>query len=131
MEETIEQQIIAVGQRIKFYRKETRLTTASAAEQAGISYATLCNIENGKANIRLLNLLKIVDFLQIPPAFLFRPLNKNINYIRDGMETDIISRLPKLSDHTLEMLCRMTDIMESYDTDYNFNAIPATAARQR
>ncbi len=58
-----EQQLAIIGQRLEFYRKEAKLTTAAAAQLAEVSYATYCNAENGKLNLRIFNFLKIVDSL--------------------------------------------------------------------
>lgn len=129
MNPSYEHQFAIIGKRLKFYREEAKLTTATAAQLAGVSYATLCNAENGKLNFRMLNFMKIADSLNIPPQVFFRSIHRDINYTRDSLETEIINALPDLSNLNLEMLNEMVKTLRK--SHYNFNTIPTPAAKSK
>ena len=60
-----------VGARIRLLRLEKSLAQNEVAAQVGISQAHLSNIEKGRNNITLENLLKLHEVLQCPMSSFF------------------------------------------------------------
>ena len=60
-----------VGARIRLLRLEKNLAQNEVAAQVGISQAHLSNIEKGRNNITLENLLKLHEVLQCPVSSFF------------------------------------------------------------
>ena len=55
-----------VGERIKLIRLSKNIPQAVAAEGIGVSQSLLSNIESGRCNITLDNLIKLHDTLECP-----------------------------------------------------------------
>lgn len=55
-----------VGQRIKELRKEVGLSQEALANKAEIDRTYVTDVENGRRNISIENLEKLVDALQVP-----------------------------------------------------------------
>ena len=55
-----------VGERIKMIRLGKNIPQAVAAESIGVSQSLLSNIESGRCNITLDNLIKLHDVLKCP-----------------------------------------------------------------
>lgn len=64
-----------IGNRIRMLRVQRCLSQMEAAKNLGISQAHLSNIESGRNNITLENLLKLHDVLQVPMADFFTDID--------------------------------------------------------
>jgi transcriptional regulator with XRE-family HTH domain len=65
------ERIHLVGNRIKLLRIQRGLGQNDVSRKMGISQAHLSNIEGGRSNITLSNLLKLHDVLEVPMSALF------------------------------------------------------------
>jgi XRE family transcriptional regulator, regulator of sulfur utilization len=65
----------SIGKKMKFLRKERKLTLKSLAEQTGVSISFLSQVERGKSSVTLESLKKIADALDINPSFFFSENN--------------------------------------------------------
>lgn len=77
-----------IGNRIKMLRVQRCLSQMEVAKSLEISQAHLSNIESGRNNITLENLLKLHDVLQVPMAEFFTDIdaqNKKDCY-KDGVD---------------------------------------------
>jgi transcriptional regulator with XRE-family HTH domain len=61
-----------VGQNIRNYRRQARLSQERLAEKAALSYKYLGEIERGQENISLDALARIADALKVPLTDLVR-----------------------------------------------------------
>lgn len=68
-----------VGNRIKYLRKQKRLSQEKLALKAGIDRTYLAGIEVGKRNATIISLKKIVDALEISMKDFF-DFNDNVDY---------------------------------------------------
>ncbi|MBQ7160280.1 MAG: helix-turn-helix transcriptional regulator [Clostridia bacterium] len=59
-----------IGQNIKYYRQESRLTQVKLAEKIGVSYETLSKMERGIYGITLEKLMAISKELNVPLDYL-------------------------------------------------------------
>lgn len=66
---------IELGMRIRFLRKERKLSQEDLALEAGINPKYLCDIEKGRRNMTLDILLKICQALHISLVDLFKGIN--------------------------------------------------------
>ncbi len=64
-----------IGNRIRLLRLQRGLSQMAAANKLGISQAHLSNIESGRNNITLENLLKLHDVLQVQMADFFTDID--------------------------------------------------------
>lgn len=77
-----------IGNRIRMLRVQRCLSQMEAAKNLGISQAHLSNIESGRNNITLENLLKMHDVLQVPMADFFVDIDAQDrqNSVKDGVD---------------------------------------------
>ena len=64
-----------VGERIKTIRLGKNISQAVAAESIGVSQSLLSNIESGRCNVTLDNLIKLHDVLNCPMRDFFVDLD--------------------------------------------------------
>ncbi|MDY4920599.1 MAG: helix-turn-helix transcriptional regulator [Phascolarctobacterium sp.] len=69
------ERIRLVGNRLKLLRIQKGLGQNEVAKKMGISQAHLSNIEGGRSNITLSNLLKLHDVLEVTMADLFTDID--------------------------------------------------------
>ncbi len=67
----VSEKIAKVGARIKYLRLVNQLSQKAIAEKIGVSQANLSNIECGRSNCTLDNLLKLSEVLQCPVSDFF------------------------------------------------------------
>ncbi|HVI45217.1 MAG TPA: helix-turn-helix transcriptional regulator [Chitinophaga sp.] len=60
-------EIVEFGKKIKFYRKQRKLSQAGLAALAGIEPKQVLNIEQGTSDIRLSTAMKLIWALNIAP----------------------------------------------------------------
>jgi transcriptional regulator with XRE-family HTH domain len=65
-----------LGQRIRDQRQALGLSQEALAERSGIHWTFLGQVERGRRNLSLHNLLKIADGLEVDPAELVRGLKQ-------------------------------------------------------
>lgn len=71
-----------IGAMVRFHRKMAKLTQAGLAKLAGVGKTAVFDVEQGKATVRLLTLMKILGVLNIRIEFqgplmnLFEGLNE-------------------------------------------------------
>lgn len=77
-----------IGNRIRRLRVQRCLSQMEAAKNLGISQAHLSNIESGRNNITLENLLKLHDVLQVPMAEFFVDIDAQDkqNSVKEGVD---------------------------------------------
>jgi transcriptional regulator with XRE-family HTH domain len=63
-----------LGATIRYYRRQRRLTQKVVAARAGLDHTSLSQIERGRQNVTILNLLSIAKALEIPLINLIQPL---------------------------------------------------------
>ena len=82
------ERIRLVGNRLKLLRIQKGLGQNEVARMMGISQAHLSNIEGGRSNITLSNLLKLHDVLEVPMADLFVDIDGEMKK-QSGSDVDI------------------------------------------
>ena len=87
-----------VGARIRMLRLSKNLAQNTAAEKMGISQAHLSNIEKGRSNITLENLLKLHEVLNCPMSSFFVDI--------DGEQPAGQEKSPLQESFTLEELLK-------------------------
>ena len=60
-----EQLLINLGKRIQHLRKNDQLSQSAMAKKCGMDYGSYSNIENGKRNVTVFTLQRIVSVLNI------------------------------------------------------------------
>lgn len=63
-----------LGAMIRHYRQQRGLTQQALAHQAALSTNYLREIEKGRRNVSVLNLLRLADALHFPTSVLLQPL---------------------------------------------------------
>lgn len=85
-----------VGARIRLIRKEKYIKQVELAEKIGVSQAHLSNIEAGRSNITVENLIKLHEVLQCPISRFFADIDKEQENVRyDISQTDLLMALEK------------------------------------
>ena len=82
------ERIRLVGNRLKLLRIQKGLGQNEVAKLMGISQAHLSNIEGGRSNITLSNLLKLHDVLEVSMADLFVDIDGEMKK-QSGNDVDI------------------------------------------
>ena len=82
------ERIRLVGNRLKLLRIQKGLGQNEVAKLMGISHAHLSNIEGGRSNITLSNLLKLHDVLEVSMADLFVDIDGEMKK-QSGTDVDI------------------------------------------
>lgn len=76
MENTLDDLKVVIGQRIKFYRKQRRMTQMELAQKVGYaSNVAISEIENGIKAPSMEMLAAVAKALKVSPAVLVTPIN--------------------------------------------------------
>ena len=94
-----------IGQRIRKHREKSRLSQEQLAERADVSSQTISTAETGKKRLRVENIIKICEALEISPDYLL--LGKI-----SPQDLPILS--DKLSQLTPGQYRHLEDIIDSY-----------------
>ncbi len=98
-----------VGQNIRELRKSLQLSQQKMAEQVGISYKYLGEIERGKVNLSVDILMKISNSFQIEPGKLLVSKSKANDSLLKAQAV-----LADLSPQQLEIIMDMVDVLKKH-----------------
>ena len=97
---------ILLGQNLKFFRKKRNFSQMQLAEEVGLTFNFINDIENGKKWISPSTLSKISSALNIQPYHLFLPVqNLHQNYSNETLSmfsNDILGQFENILHETLE-----------------------------
>lgn len=68
--------LLAIGQAVRRRRKALGFSQESFADECGIDRSYMGGVERGERNIAMVNMMKIVDTLGVPPSEFFKDLDK-------------------------------------------------------
>lgn len=94
-----------IGQRIRKHREKSRLSQEQLAERADVSSQTISTAETGKKRLRVENIIKICEVLEISPDYLL---------LGEISPQDLIILSEKLSQLTPGQYRHLEDIIDSY-----------------
>ena len=94
-----------IGQRIRKHRERSRLSQEQLAERADVSSQTISTAETGKKRLRVENIIKICEVLEISPDYLL---------LGEISPQDLIILSEKLSQLTPGQYRHSEDIIDSY-----------------
>ena len=94
-----------IGQRIRKHRERSRLSQEQLAERADVSSQTISTAEKGKKRLRVENIIKICEVLEISPDYLL---------LGEISPQDLIILSEKLSQLTPGQYRHLEDIIDSY-----------------
>ena len=94
-----------IGQRIRKHRERSRLSQEQLAERADVSSQTISTAETGKKRLRVENIIKICEALEISPDYLL---------LGEISPQDLIILSEKLSQLTPGQYRHLEDIIDSY-----------------
>ena len=93
-----------IGDRLKKYRIEKKLTQEVLAEQINISTDLLRNIENGRNIGSVPTLLNLCNFLEITPDMIFEPLLTSKVETLDTTLTEYINSISREDKECLKRI---------------------------
>lgn len=94
-----------IGQRIRKHRERSRLSQEQLAERADVSSQTISTAETGKKRLRVENIIKICEVLEISPDYLL---------LGEISPQDLTILSDKLSQLTPGQYRHLEDIIDSY-----------------
>ncbi len=94
-----------IGQRIRKHREKSRLSQEQLAERADVSSQTISTAETGKKRLRVENIIKICEALEISPDYLL---------LGKISPQDLTILSDKLSQLTPGQYRHLEDIIDSY-----------------
>ncbi len=94
-----------IGQRIRKHREKSRLSQEQLAERADVSSQTISTAETGKKRLRVENIIKICEALEISPDYLL---------LGEISPQDLTILSDKLSQLTPGQYRHLEDIIDSY-----------------
>ncbi len=94
-----------IGQRIRKHRERSRLSQEQLAERADVSSQTISTAETGKKRLRVENIIKICEALEISPDYLL---------LGKISPQDLTILSDKLSQLTPGQYRHLEDIIDSY-----------------
>ena len=94
-----------IGQRIRKHRERSRLSQEQLAERADLSSQTISTAETGKKRLRVENIIKICEALEISPDYLL---------LGEISPQDLIILSEKLSQLTPGQYRHLENIIDSY-----------------
>ncbi len=94
-----------IGQRIRKHRERSRLSQEQLAERADVSSQTISTAETGKKRLRVENIIKICEALEISPDYLL---------LGEISPQDLIILSEKLSQLTPGQYRHLENIIDSY-----------------
>jgi transcriptional regulator with XRE-family HTH domain len=87
-----------IGQRIFTARNHLGMKQSTLSKRAGISQASLSNIENGVYKLRVETLYKIAEALNVPVSWI---LDEDSSYNDYGLEEYELVELKKYADYII------------------------------
>ena len=94
-----------IGQRIRKHRERSRLSQEQLAERIDVSSQTISTAETGKKRLRVENIIKICEVLEISPDYLL---------LGEISPQDLIILSEKLSQLTPGQYRHLEDFIDSY-----------------
>lgn len=94
-----------IGQRIRKHRERSHLSQEQLAERADVSSQTISTAETGKKRLRVENIIKICEVLEISPDYLL---------LGEISPQDLIILSEKLSQLTPGQYRHLEDIIDGY-----------------
>ena len=94
-----------IGQRIRKHRERSRLSQEQLAERADVSSQTISTAETGKKRLRVENIIKICEALEISPDYLL---------LGEISPQDLTILSEKLSQLTPGQYRHLENIIDSY-----------------
>lgn len=94
-----------IGQRIRKHRERSHLSQEQLAERADVSSQTISTAETGKKRLRVENIIKICEVLEISPDYLL---------LGEISPQDLIILSEKLSHLTPGQYRHLENIIDSY-----------------
>ena len=94
-----------IGQRIRKHRERSRLSQEQLAERIDVSSQTISTAETGKKRLRVENIIKICEVLEISPDYLL---------LGEISPQDLIILSEKLSQLTPGQYRHLENIIDSY-----------------
>jgi len=92
-----------VGEQIRKARRLRGMTQERLAEQSGLSFSYISDVERGTRNISLESLGKIINALGVKPAQLFEDIDEIPEHSRNGeLHSKIEDLVTLLSDRQIE-----------------------------
>ncbi|MEK3884954.1 helix-turn-helix transcriptional regulator [Paenibacillus sp. PL2-23] len=91
-----------VGEQIRRVRKLRGMTQEQLAEQSGLSFSYVSDVERGTRNISLESLEKIINALGVRPNQLFEEIDVLSDAYNDGARNKIEELNTLLSDRQIE-----------------------------
>ena len=95
---------LAIGERIKKYRRERKIPQQKLAKLVGISVPHMCNIENGRTKFGLPILVALADALEVrPDLLLYEQINQH-GKMRTMILEEIEAQMMGCSEVQIQML---------------------------
>ncbi len=110
---------LAIGKRIKAYRKERKMSQEELAEEIDISVPHMCNIENGKTKFSLPILVGLANALAVrPDALLYDQIGEK-GQMRALVLEEIEAQLADCTEVQMQMLgeafCNEKKLLMEYE----------------
>lgn len=90
----MDEELKAIGVRIKEMRRERNITQKNLAVALNISHTNMCNIENGKTAVTIQNLLKLKNIFSCPISDFFSDEKTDVSE-QQAVEQQENVRLPE------------------------------------
>ncbi len=104
-----------IGENVKKYRENAKLTQAELAEKAGIGTASVSHIERGEKRMRLKTLRAFADALDISVELLF--YQKNKDELRLTLTKMLDGQPPEFIKGIMALMCVCLNNFENKKTD--------------
>lgn len=95
---------LAIGKRIKMYRKERKMSQEDLAEAIDISVPHMCNIENAKTKFSLPILVALANALQVRPDALLMDQISEKGQMRAIILAELEAQLVDCTEVQMQML---------------------------
>lgn len=95
--------LLAIGQRIRSIRKNSKLTQGDLARIADMKASNISEIENGKTQMQLMTFIKIIEALQVSADEILLP---NVPSVCDRYEADYLDVLKDCTATEMEMIIK-------------------------
>ena len=93
----------AIGERIKKQRKNLNLTQETLAEKMDVSIQMVSNLERGNKAIKIDNLMKLCEILNVSTDYILLGENKS------GKSTDLSEKISLLNEADRKMIEMIVD----------------------
>lgn len=109
--------LLTIGNKLLFIRKQTGMTQAEVAEAAGLSDRTYADIERGTVNMRIETLLRICSALHITPNEIMTEKESPIIAHQKEIMARLSSCRPKDKETALQLLSVYLQSLDSEAAD--------------